>query len=351
MPLTTPRELFVHELSDAMSAEQQILKMLPELQNEALNHELQEALKTHEEETQQQVRNIQEVFRQLGETPEATTCYAVKGLDEEHKALLKEQPSPEILEMANLGAASKTEHYEMAMYTVSSRWPRISARTKRPSSCRITWTRRRRWPYASKPWPGSLASCRPNTWLMAAGPAAAASPPPAPGEPGHRDGNSSPVQTTRRPAVKPIDGWSIHGIASPVSPLPSSTRFVLSYGRRTRLCRSDGEGGDNARIARHRVDFRADGLWITRPHLPSSPDARRTRGVPIHAQPSLNHPAHPRLIPVRTGVVRSIALESTAVIHIRCPLIHISPSSCDPATRPVPEIHASFRADQGCARR
>ena len=79
MPLTTPRELFVHELSDAISAEQQILKMLPELQNEALNHELQEALKTHEEETQQQVRNIQEVFRQLGEMPEATTCYAVMG--------------------------------------------------------------------------------------------------------------------------------------------------------------------------------------------------------------------------------------------------------------------------------
>ena len=65
MPLTTPRELFLHELSDAMSAEQQILKMLPELQKEVLNHEVQEALKTHEEETQQQVRNIQEVFRQL----------------------------------------------------------------------------------------------------------------------------------------------------------------------------------------------------------------------------------------------------------------------------------------------
>jgi ferritin-like metal-binding protein YciE len=108
MPLTTPRELFVHELSDAMSAEQQILKMLPELQKEALNHE---------DETQQQIRNIQEVFRQLGETPEATTCYAVQGLAEEHKALHKEQPSPEILEMANLGGAAKTEHYEIAMYT------------------------------------------------------------------------------------------------------------------------------------------------------------------------------------------------------------------------------------------
>ena len=117
MPLTTPRELFVHELSDAMSAEQQILKMLPELQAEALNHEVKEALETHEQETRQQVQNIQEVFNQLGEQPDETMCYAVKGLDQEHKALLEEEPSPEILEMANLGAAVKTEHYEMAMYT------------------------------------------------------------------------------------------------------------------------------------------------------------------------------------------------------------------------------------------
>ena len=117
MPLTTPRGLFVHELSDAMSAEQQILKMLPELQEEALNSEFKEALETHEQETQQHVRNIQAVFEQIGESPKTTTCYAVKGLDEEHKALHKEMPSPEMLEMANLGGAAKTEHYEMAMYT------------------------------------------------------------------------------------------------------------------------------------------------------------------------------------------------------------------------------------------
>ena len=117
MPLTTPRELFVHELSDAMSAEQQILTMLPELQAEALNHELKEALEIHEHETQQQLRNLEEVFRQIGKQPEATTCYAIKGLADKHKALHKQKPSPEVLEMANLGGAAKTEHYEMAMYT------------------------------------------------------------------------------------------------------------------------------------------------------------------------------------------------------------------------------------------
>ena len=117
MPMTTPRELFVHELSDAMSAEQMILKMLPELQKEAQTPDVRNALQHHETETEQQVRNLQAVFQQLGEKPETTTCYAVQGLAEEHKAMHEEKPSPQILEMANLGGAAKTEHYEMAMYT------------------------------------------------------------------------------------------------------------------------------------------------------------------------------------------------------------------------------------------
>ena len=117
MPINTPRELFVHELSDAMSAEQQILKMLPELQKESLNSDLKQALKEHEQETRQQVKNLEAVFKQIGEKPEETTCFGVKGLAEEHKALHEEQPSPAMLELANVSGAAKTEHYEMVMYT------------------------------------------------------------------------------------------------------------------------------------------------------------------------------------------------------------------------------------------
>ena len=117
MPITTVRELFVHELSDAMSAEQQILKMLPELQQEALNPELKQALKEHEAETKGHVKNLQSVFRQIGEKPEETTCFGVKGLADEHQALHEEAPSPEMLEMANVSGAEKTEHYEIVTYT------------------------------------------------------------------------------------------------------------------------------------------------------------------------------------------------------------------------------------------
>jgi ferritin-like metal-binding protein YciE len=117
MPISTVRELFVHELSDAMSAEQQILKMLPELQQEALNPELKQALKEHEAETKQQVKNLQAVFKQIGEKPEETTCFGVKGLADEHQALHEEDPSPEMLELANVSGAEKTEHYEIVTYT------------------------------------------------------------------------------------------------------------------------------------------------------------------------------------------------------------------------------------------
>lgn len=117
MPIDSTRELFVHELSDAVNAEQQILKLLPELQKEALHPKLKQVLQEHEAETKQQVKNLQAVFKQLGEQPEATTCYGVKGLADEHKALHEERPSPAMLELANVSGAAKTEHYEMVMYT------------------------------------------------------------------------------------------------------------------------------------------------------------------------------------------------------------------------------------------
>ena len=117
MPLSTPRELFVHELSDAMSAEQIILKLLPELRKEARHPELKQAFDEHEGETRQQIKNLDEVFKLLGEKPEETTCHAAEGLKKEHEALHEEQPSPEVLELGNRVGAAKTEPYEIATYT------------------------------------------------------------------------------------------------------------------------------------------------------------------------------------------------------------------------------------------
>jgi ferritin-like metal-binding protein YciE len=117
MPLETPRDLFLHELSDTMSAEHIILKMLGELESETENADVRKAVKHHETETKHQIKNLEKVFKQLGEEPEDTTCHAAEGLKEEHAALKEEKPSPIVLELGNLAGAAKTEHYEIASYT------------------------------------------------------------------------------------------------------------------------------------------------------------------------------------------------------------------------------------------
>jgi ferritin-like metal-binding protein YciE len=116
MPLTSPRELFVHELADMISAEQIVLKLLPELQREALDQETKSAFKEHATETRAQLKRLHDAFKELGEKPEETTCHAAEGLQQEHQALHQERPTPEVLELGNLVGAAKTEHYEIASY-------------------------------------------------------------------------------------------------------------------------------------------------------------------------------------------------------------------------------------------
>ena len=116
MPITSARELFVHELEDMVSAEHIIVKMLPELRKEAQDPDAKSAFQEHEAETKEQIKRLTQVFKLLGEKPEESTCYATEGLKQEHEALHEEEPTPEVLAMGGLLGAAKTEHYEIASY-------------------------------------------------------------------------------------------------------------------------------------------------------------------------------------------------------------------------------------------
>jgi ferritin-like metal-binding protein YciE len=114
--MNTPKELFVHELADMVSAEGIVLKLLPELAREAQHPEVKTAFTAHAAETKEQVARLKQIFELLGEKPEKTVCHATEGLKKEHEALHEEQPSAQILELGNLMGAAKTEHYEIASY-------------------------------------------------------------------------------------------------------------------------------------------------------------------------------------------------------------------------------------------
>ena len=116
MAISSPMQLFVHELSDMYDAEQKISKMLPLMAKECENSQVKSAFEQHEQETLHQIQNLDQCFQALGAKPQKAPCAAIAGLKQEHDSFLKEDPSQEILTMFDLGGACKTEYYEIASY-------------------------------------------------------------------------------------------------------------------------------------------------------------------------------------------------------------------------------------------
>ena len=114
--ITTPRDLFLHELGDILYVERQLVaEALPKLISEVTDEELQEALEGHLEETKKHVSNLEEVFSLLGETPKAEKCIGFEGLKSEHDKMVAET-SADLVDVVDLGAAARTENYEIAAY-------------------------------------------------------------------------------------------------------------------------------------------------------------------------------------------------------------------------------------------
>ncbi len=114
--ITTPRELFVHELGDILFVERQLVsEALPKLISEVRDEEFKGALEAHLEQTREHAKNVERVFELLGEEVSAEKCLGFEGLTAEHEKMVEES-SPDLIDSVDLGAAARTENYEIAAY-------------------------------------------------------------------------------------------------------------------------------------------------------------------------------------------------------------------------------------------
>jgi ferritin-like metal-binding protein YciE len=114
--IRNPRELFLHELGDILYVERKLTsETLPKLIGEVRDEELKQGLESHLEETRTHVTNLEKVFAELGEEPEVEECIGFEGLSAEHDKMVSET-SPELIDLVDLGAAARTENYEIAAY-------------------------------------------------------------------------------------------------------------------------------------------------------------------------------------------------------------------------------------------
>ena len=116
MKLNTLEQLYISELRDLYSAENQLLKALPKMAKGASSPELQDAFEKHLEQTKGHVERLEQIFQHLDENPKGKICHAMKGLIEEGSQILKEDGEDSVLDAGIIVAAQKVEHYEIASY-------------------------------------------------------------------------------------------------------------------------------------------------------------------------------------------------------------------------------------------
>ena len=116
MALNSLHDLYVDELKDLYSAENQLLKALPKMAKAAHAPELRTAIEEHLEVTKGQVVRLETIFKDLDESPKGKKCKAMEGLLEEGKEVMEEDAVPEVRDAALIAAAQRVEHYEMAGY-------------------------------------------------------------------------------------------------------------------------------------------------------------------------------------------------------------------------------------------
>jgi ferritin-like metal-binding protein YciE len=116
MALNSLHDLYVNELKDLYSAENQLLKALPKMAKAADADELRSAFEEHLEVTRGQVKRLDKIFAELDSSPTGKKCKAMEGLIEEGDEVLEESGAPAVLDAALIAAAQRVEHYEMAGY-------------------------------------------------------------------------------------------------------------------------------------------------------------------------------------------------------------------------------------------
>jgi ferritin-like metal-binding protein YciE len=110
--IASPRDLFLHELGDILYVERKLSEeALPKLIDEVQDEEFRSGLEKHLEQTKQHVTNVENVFQIMHEEE----CIGFEGLKKEHDELLK-QATSSLVDSIDLGAAARTENYEIAAY-------------------------------------------------------------------------------------------------------------------------------------------------------------------------------------------------------------------------------------------
>jgi ferritin-like metal-binding protein YciE len=127
------KKLYIDELRDLFSAENQLVKALPKMTKAASAEELRLGFEEHLEQTKGHVQRLEKIFRALGESPKGKKCLGMEGLVKEGSEVMEEDFEGAVLDTALISAAQRVEHYEMAAYGAVCELAKVFGETEHAS--------------------------------------------------------------------------------------------------------------------------------------------------------------------------------------------------------------------------
>jgi ferritin-like metal-binding protein YciE len=127
------KKLYVDELKELYSAENQLVKALPKMAIAASSDELRTGFEKHLEQTKGHVQRLEEIFESLDESPKGKKCAGMEGLVKEGSEVMEEGFEDAVLDAGLIGAARRVEHYEMAAYGAACEIAKVLGETKHAS--------------------------------------------------------------------------------------------------------------------------------------------------------------------------------------------------------------------------
>jgi ferritin-like metal-binding protein YciE len=110
------KHLYVKQLQDLYSAENQLVEALPKMAKAATSPELKAGFESHLEQTRGHVARLEKIFGALGEDPNGAKCKGMEGLIKEGSEVIHEDVVSEEKDAGLIAAAQRVEHYEIAGY-------------------------------------------------------------------------------------------------------------------------------------------------------------------------------------------------------------------------------------------
>ncbi len=129
------RSLWVSQLRVLLSAEEQIVRALPDMITHASDAQLQGAFQAHLQETEVHIQRLEQILaeqKRVDATVDSISpvkCKAIAAIKAEAEDIFVDARDAWVRDAALIGAAQRVEHYEIASYGTVRQWALLLGET------------------------------------------------------------------------------------------------------------------------------------------------------------------------------------------------------------------------------